>query len=234
MTTYLKQIQKDILHLFFPHVCEACGTELLGNERILCVSCWKDLPETKFHLQVNNPMEQKFFGRVAFEYGTAMYYFNKDSRIQEALHALKYRGITEVGEELGRRFGREIESCAWIKDIDVIIPVPLSVQKMKKRGYNQSEFIANGLAAVLNKEIDTLSLVRTKNTETQTRKTRAERLQNMQEAFEVVNPEALSNKHILLLDDVITTGATMESCAITLLALPGVKVSVASLAYAID
>jgi ComF family protein len=105
---------------------------------------------------------------------------------------------------------------------------------MKKRGYNQSEFIAKGLAAVLNKEIDTLSLVRTKNTETQTRKTRAERLQNMQEAFEVVNPEALSNKHILLLDDVITTGATMESCAITLLALPGVKVSVASLAYAID
>lgn len=234
MASYLKQIKDDILHLLFPHVCEACGLELLGNERILCVSCWKDLPETKFHLQVNNPMEQKFFGRIPFEYGTAMYYFNKDSRIQEALHALKYRGNTEVGEELGRRFGREIESCTWVKDIDIILPVPLSEQKLKKRGYNQSECIAKGLASMLGKEIDAFSLVRKKNTETQTHKSRSERLQNMQNAFEVANTEALSHKHILLIDDVITTGATMESCALTLLALPGVKVSVASLAYAID
>lgn len=234
MIRYIKQVQQDILHLFFPHVCEACGAELLGNERILCISCWKDLPETNFHLQVNNPMEQKFYGRIPFEYGTAMYYFNKDSRIQEALHALKYRGNTEVGEELGRRFARELESCTWIKDIDVIMPVPLSVQKKKKRGYNQSEFIAKGMVDVLQVDLDTQSLVRTKNTETQTHKTRAERLQNMQHAFEVVNPDAIKHKHILILDDVITTGATMESCALTLLALPGVKVSVASLAYAID
>lgn len=234
MIQYIKQVQQDILHLFFPHVCEACGAELLGNERILCVGCWKDLPETKFHLQVNNPMEQKFYGRIPFEYGTAMYYFNKDSRIQEALHALKYRGNTEVGEELGRRFARELEPCTWIKDVDVIMPVPLSVQKMKKRGYNQSEFIAKGMVDVLHIDLDTQSLVRTKNTETQTHKTRAERLQNMQHAFEVVNPDTIKHKHILILDDVITTGATMESCALTLLALPGVKVSVASLAYAID
>ena len=231
--TYLNQLQKDVLHLFYPNQCEACGQELVGNERLICVSCWKDLPETKFHLQINNPMEQKFWGRISIEYGASMYYFNKDARIQEILHALKYRKNTEIGEELGRRFAKEIEGCGWVKDIDMIIPVPLSAQKLRKRGYNQSEFIAKGMADVLNIEVNTTALVRYKNTETQTKKSRSERLQNMEGAFDIVDAHLLNQKHILILDDVVTTGATMESCALALLTLPGVKVSVAALAFAI-
>lgn len=232
--TSLLNLSKQLFHLFYPNVCEACGEELVGNENIICIACWKDLPETMFHLQVNNPLEQKFFGRIPLEYGSSMYYFNKDSRIQDVLHALKYRNNIDVGIELGRRFGRVIESCTWLKDIDVIIPIPLSNQKMKARGYNQSEYIALGLSEILNIPLNTTSVIRTKHTETQTRKSRAERLENMHSAFEIQNEKDLEGKHVLLVDDVITTGATLESCALRILKEKNTKISIVTLAFAIE
>lgn len=234
MLRVLKQWQHDIINLLYPNLCEACSNELVGDEQNICVSCWTKMPETKFHLSVNNPMEQKFWGRVEVEYGAAMYYFNKSALMQNVLHALKYRNNTDIGIELGRRFANELDGCGWLKDIDSIFPIPLAQAKLRKRGYNQSEYIAKGFASVTKLEVDTTILVRQKNTETQTKKSRIERLQNMEGAFVVNNKTAVEGKHILLFDDVVTTGATMEACALVLKEIPNVKVSIASLAFAID
>jgi len=223
-----------LIHLFYPNLCEACGDELLGNEELLCVACWQELPATHFHRQTGNPLEQKFWGRIKLEHASSMYYFNKDARIQHALHALKYRGVTALGHEMGRRFGRAIKDCDWVNEIDLLLPVPLSEKKRRQRGYNQSDYIAQGLSDVLQKPVDTRSFIRIRNTESQTHKTRVERLHNMESAFGVLNPRALQGRHIALVDDVMTTGATLESCALTLQRLAGVRISILTLAYAID
>jgi ComF family protein len=233
MTSLLPWATK-IANLFYPNICQACAKELVGNENSICVACWKDLPETKFHLQINNPLEQKFWGRIPIEYATSMYYFNKDARIQDILHALKYRKNTDIGLMLGRKFAEEIKMCTWIADIDCLIPIPLSKKKTQLRGYNQSEYIAKGMGEVLNLEVITTAVERIKHTETQTSKTRAERLDNMKAAFEVKEPSMLNQKHVLLIDDVITTGATLESCAEAILKQGNTKLSIATLAYAID
>jgi ComF family protein len=163
-----------------------------------------------------------------------MYYFNKDARIQDVLHALKYRKNTEIGLMLGRKFAEEIKMCTWIADIDCLIPIPLSQKKTQKRGYNQSEYIAKGMGEILNLGVITTAVERVKHTETQTSKTRSERLDNMKAAFEVKDPSLLNQKHVLLIDDVITTGATLESCAEAILKQGNTKLSIATLAYAID
>ena len=233
MTSLLPWATK-IANLFYPNICQACAKELVGNENSICVACWKDLPETKFHFQINNPLEQKFWGRLPVEYATSMYYFNKDARIQDVLHALKYRKNTEIGLMLGRKFAEEIKMCTWIADIDCLIPIPLSQKKTQKRGYNQSEYIAKGMGEILNLGVITTAVERVKHTETQTSKTRSERLDNMKAAFEVKDPSLLNQKHVLLIDDVITTGATLESCAEAILKQGNTKLSIATLAYAID
>lgn len=230
----LWQWTTPLVRLFYPHLCEACGEELVGNEHLLCISCWSKLPETKFHLQANNPVEQRFWGRFPLEYAGAMYYFHKDTRLQEALHALKYRGVTDLGVEMGRRFGREIEACSWVKDIDLLLPVPLSERKRRQRGFNQSDFIAKGLGDILHLPVDTQSLRRVKHTESQTHKSRIERLENMERAFSLKDPEALSGRHVCLVDDVITTGATLEACALALQQQGRVRISILALAYAIE
>ncbi len=225
---------KDILHLFYPALCEACEAELVGNEHLLCVSCWMMLPKTAFHLLRDNPVEQRFIGRVRIEHASSMYYFNKDTRVQSLLHALKYKNKSKIGIELGQRFGNEIRDCEWLKNVDMLIPIPLSKQKLKKRGYNQSERIAEGLSQSLHIPLDTQSVIRVKNTRSQTTMTVAERIENVNEAFAVADSASLRNKHVVLLDDVLTTGATLESCAREILKVPGVKVSLLTLACAIE
>ncbi|MBK8144681.1 MAG: ComF family protein [Bacteroidetes bacterium] len=232
--TFLRECFTPIYHLFFPNNCQGCGQELLSNEKTICAACLSFMPKTKFHLMIHNPVEQTFFGRCSIEYATSMYYFNKDTCLQTLLHALKYQQKPEVGFLLGNLFAREIEDVGWLKDIDVIMPIPLSAKKCKARGYNQSECISHSLSAHLNIVHDTTSLIRTKHTESQTSKTRAERLSNMSNAFSVKNADAIAGKHILLVDDVITTGATLEECTHTILRVPNTKVSIATLAYAIE
>lgn len=234
MTNLLSHLLQDVYHLFYPNLCLACEESLVANEYLVCIDCWSQLPETLFHLQINNPMEQKLWGRVHFEYATSMYYFNKDSRIQHLLHALKYKGQKEVGIMLGKRFAKAIEKCVWIDDIDILIPLPLSKKKKAQRGYNQSTQIALGMEKVLAKPVVTYAIERVKNTATQTKMTRSERVQNVEGAFCVVDGQLLAGKHVLLIDDVITTGATLEACANTILKESSAKVSIATLAYAIE
>lgn len=229
----LAELTKDVVNLIYPNTCQGCGTELVGNENLICVACWKIMPKTNFHLHKNNPAEQKFWGRVKIEHASAMFYFNKDTRIQSVLHALKYQNKKEIGFELGQRYGKELTQSEWINETDVLLPIPLSKQKLKFRGYNQSEWICKGIGTILNIPVNTHSIIRSKNTRSQTTMSITDRIQNVKNAFTVHDSNDLNNKHIVLLDDVLTTGATLESCAREILKIGNTKVSVLTIAYAI-
>ncbi len=230
---FLSQISHDIFNLVYPNICQACGDELVGNENMICITCWQTMPRTNFHLQQTNPVKEKLLERVPISNAISMYYFNKDTRIQNCLHAIKYGEKKEIGIELGKRYGNELTSSEWMNEIDVLIPIPLSKQKLKSRGYNQSEVIALGLNSELNIPLDIQSIIRRKNTQSQTTMTIAERLENVKDAFEIKNPSHIEGKHVLLIDDVFTTGATLSSCANEIFKVPNTKVSILTLAYAI-
>ena len=225
---------RDVLGLIYPMLCLGCKTELLGNENMLCVNCRTSLPVTRFHLMIDNPVEQRFAGRVSIEHATSVYYFSKESNIQEMLHALKYRNKIELGQELGSMMAQELSDCEWLSSVDVMVPVPLSRQKQHKRGYNQSELLATGIKEITQIPINTSALIRQKNTRSQTTMHVTERLDNVKDAFKLIQPEAFRNKHALLIDDVLTTGATLESCAYALNAIEGIKLSFLTLVYALD
>lgn len=223
---------RDLINLIFPATCAACGNVLLNNERIICLSCNYNLPRTNYHLEPDNPVELIFWGRVRIEYATAFYFFNKGSKFRHLIHELKYNGRKDIGIELGKIFGYEIMASDGFRTTDLIIPVPLHLKRLKKRGFNQSECIARGISEAMNKPMDTYSLIRTVYSSTQTRKTRYDRWLNVEGIFRITDPTALSGKHILLVDDVVTTGATLESCATEILKVEGTKVSVVVLAMA--
>jgi ComF family protein len=204
------------------------------HEKIICLSCWETLPKTNFHLREKNPVAQKFWGKINIQHATSFYYFNKEGRLQQILHALKYRKQFDVGILLGQKMGVDLLYADWIKNIDLIIPIPLSKEKMRTRGYNQSESIALGLSAVLNIPVQINPVLRVKNTASQTNKNIAERMENVKDAFAVQDAEKLKNKHVLLIDDVLTTGATLEACARELLTIENCKISIATIAYAMD
>lgn len=196
------------------------------------MKCLHDIPRTRFHLSSENKVEQLFWGRVNIEKATSYFFFRKGSRYQKLIHFLKYKGLKEIGFEIGKHFGFEMAESGYFSDVDMIIPVPLHPKKLKKRGYNQSEWIAKGFAFGLNRPVNTDILHRIVFTSTQTRKTRFERWKNVEGIFEVTEPDKFYNKHILLVDDVITTGSTLEACAFSMQKIPGIKISVASLGYA--
>lgn len=178
-------------------------------------------------------MAQLFWGRCLIEKAAAFSFYNKGSRIRNLIHNLKYKGIREVGYELGRIYGLSLKSSGFINDIDLIIPVPLHPSKIRIRGFNQSDTISEGLADVTGLAIDTNTLIRTTGSATQTRRSRYERWTNVEGIFSVTDPEIIRGRHILLVDDVITTGSTIESCANELLKVEGVKVSVVAIAFAV-
>lgn len=225
------EILEDFVGLFFPKVCPACGFNLFRNEKCICTRCLYHLPKTNFEKIKDNPVAMIFWGRVQIELATSFFYFNKGSKFRKLVHKLKYKGATDIGFELGCQFGLRLAESDF-NTIDVIIPVPLHPEKFKKRGYNQSEYIASGIAHVLKKELNTSALVRTLSSSTQTRKTRFERWQNVENIFEVQKPNELINKHVLIVDDVITTGSTLEACAIAIKKINNTKVSIATLATA--
>ncbi len=222
----------NLLDFLFPTLCIACGNRLVTQERFLCIDCWSDLPVTDFHLNKENKVAKLFWGRVGIENATAFFAFNKGSKYQHLVHFIKYKGMKELGFEVGRRFGFTLLQSPEFKNIDVIIPVPLHPKKQKIRGYNQSEWIAKGIAETLNKTLIVNNLIRNLHTSTQTRKNRYERWENVENIFEVIDKQQLAGKHVLLIDDVVTTGSTLESCAFQLLQAENVKVSIATLAFA--
>lgn len=226
----LKHYWQGLVGLFYPRLCAACGNVLYLNEEVLCLKCYAGMPRTGFHTDAENEVARLFWGRIPVIQATAFIVFNKDSHYSNILHELKYKGQQQIGIEMGRLFGLELRGSPFAK-VDLIHPVPLHPCKLQKRGYNQSELIAKGLSAVLKVPVMTGLVIRTLGTGTQTRKSRYERWENVRDTFQVACPELLLNKHVLLVDDVITTGATIEACAEPLLSVSGVSVSIASLAF---
>jgi ComF family protein len=230
MKTIIKYIA-DFFGLFFPELCVVCNRHLIVQEKLICTKCLYELPKTNFHNELENPVAELFWGRAKIEFATAYFYFNKGSQYQGMMHQFKYHGKKEIGFVLGKTFGLQLKESPF-KDIDIIIPVPLHPKKQKKRGYNQSDWIAMGLAHSLTKVADIENLIRSVATTTQTRKSRFERWQNVENIFILKDPSKIEGKHILLVDDVVTTGSTLEACANVILEIKNTKVSIAALAVA--
>lgn len=228
----LIQYFEDFWFLFFPHTCEACGAALSKNENPVCFTCLYELPRTDFCAFVDNPVTNLFVGRLRIERGTALFTFHKGSRFRKLLHGLKYKNKPEIGVLLGKELGAEMMKSKNFADIDFIIPVPLHPNRQKQRGYNQSEMIGEGISKVTKIPQLVENLVRAKETTTQTKMTKEERWNNVSGKFIVANPQQLEAKHVLLVDDVVTTGSTMEACGEELLKVKGLKLSIAVLAQA--
>ncbi|MCX2494134.1 phosphoribosyltransferase family protein [Pedobacter sp. PF22-3] len=228
----VKQWCNDLIGLLFPNLCNACGVALYQSEHLICTKCLYDLPFTDYHQYAENRVAKQLWGRLPLHAAMAMLYFRKGAKVQNLIHNLKYNGRTDVGVLLGNMLGERLKSANLYQDIDLVIPVPLHRKKYKTRGYNQSTFIAEGIAAQLEIGISEDHLIRNTSTESQTKKSRYNRYENMKDVFQVNYPEDIIGKHILLVDDVITTGATLEACAITLLDIGAAKVSIAAIAFA--
>lgn len=223
---------KNLLNIFFPKVCYGCSQFLTDNEAYLCTKCRNDLPVTNYHFSNDDSVEKVFYGRVKIENATALLRFEKKSIVQQLLHNLKYRGYDDIGVFLGKWFGHELASLDTYRSVDIVIPVPLHKKKQRKRGYNQVAKFGVEIASALNAQYIDNVLVKTTNTKTQVFKKRMARWTNDNEVFTIKNHELIQGKHILLVDDIITTGATIEACVNVLNKAQNVKISVASMAIA--
>jgi ComF family protein len=231
--SFFSELNRGLVHLFYPRLCEGCGKALSGGEKVLCLGCAEELPETGYHNIPDNETALRFAGRVPFMNATSLASFTDDGLLQLLLHGLKYKGKKEIGYYLGARLGLSLKNTDWAGAIDTIVPVPLHRRKEAKRGYNQSMLIAEGIGDMLNIPVSGKLLLRVRDTESQTRKTRTERVNNMADAFTIPKHISLSGKHILLIDDVLTTGATLEACALALLKQEGVRVSIGTIGIAV-
>lgn len=234
MINFITDYIKGLGQLFFPHVCASCQRNMAKNEEIICTVCEWKLPYTKFHQIEENTIEKRFWGRVPIERASSFLFFEKGSNTQKLISLLKYQNRQDVGTKLGKLYAQQLlNDNATILNIDAIVPIPLHIEKQKKRGYNQSDSIAFAMGEVLKVPVLTHSVVRIKNNITQTGKSRKDRWDNVEKIFEVKQPEKLKGKHILLIDDVVTTGATIEACAAEILEIPNTKVSIVTLACAL-
>jgi len=221
-----------LLNFFYPRTCISCGKVIFPNEQFLCLHCLHNLPETCYHTFEESPLSKLFLGRVRVENVAAFLFYKKGNQVQKILHYLKYNEGKAIGSFLGEMYGTQLVKDKKWKTIDIIIPIPLHKKKEKKRGYNQSEWIAKGLSTGMQIPYNTDILIRSEFTETQTKKSRFHRWENVKEVFQLTNPEALKNKHILLCDDVLTTGATLEAAIQKLAVVPSIQISVVTLATA--
>jgi len=228
----LKSVFSDFFALFYPEVCLACNRVLLKHEEIICNFCDIELPKTLFHTMKENPLEKIFWGRVKLESVAARYYFRKKSKIQRLMHRLKYKGAKEIGIIIGEKYGHELLENPIFRSVNVIVPIPLHPDKERIRGYNQSEMFGIGLSQSMNIPQDTKHFLKATSTESQTKKNRYNRWENVKEIFTIVDEDFFRGKHILLIDDIITTGATIEAAAQMLLKIEGVRVSVVGIAAA--
>lgn len=227
----LKEIKESVLHLLFPHVCTGCGNDILDKESVLCMRCIDAMPETNFELHPDNPVEKMYWGRLQLTHGTAQFYFTKESLMQHLMHQFKYKNNRDLGLQLGRIMGEQIKKSDRI-NADALIPLPLFPIKEKRRGYNQATLLCRGMAAAMNIPVLDNAIIRPQHTESQTKKGRIERWKNMEGKFVLNNPESIKNKHVLLVDDIVTTGATLEACGNELLKGENVTLSIATLCVA--
>jgi ComF family protein len=218
-----------LFHLFYPHNCIGCGSDVIDKENFLCLECVNDLPHTNFAMHANNPLEKKFWGRISLTSAMSEFYFSKETIVQNMIYELKYRGNKKAGFYFGNLMGKSLLNSNRF-DVDILIPLPLFERKERMRGYNQSEILCNGISEIINKPVIRNNVIRKVFTETQTKKHRIERWKNVKDIFFVTDPKSLEGKHILLVDDVITTGATLDACGSEILKIKNVKLSVAALA----
>jgi ComF family protein len=220
----------DFGTLFFPKYCSSCNRNLMHYEKAVCMHCLAHLPRLQMHDERDNAVDKLFWGRIELEAATAFLSMPRNGISHRLIHRLKYHGDQEVGERLGALFAHELLESKRMNGIDVILPVPLHPKKLHVRGYNQCDCIARGMAEILGVEVSLNNLTRTHFTASQTRRGRISRWSNVKDVFWVREPEKLTGKRILLIDDVITTGATIEACAVPLRKIQGVQLSVAALA----
>jgi len=228
----LFEIVKDFTSLFFPEFCLGCSENLLSGEDIICTKCLLHLPRTDYLTYQENPIYERFIGRLPIKFASAFLRFRKAGIVQHLLHQLKYNNHPEVGLKLGMLFGEELNKYFTEMPFDLIIPVPLFSSRQRNRGYNQSSKFAEGISNATNVPFDESCCMRTYNTTTQTRKTKSERWQNVNQAFLVTNENKIINKHVLLVDDVMTTGATLEACGTELIKRGCASLSIACIAEA--
>jgi len=228
----IKNIFSAAVHLFYPHLCIGCGSDLLPAHELLCFQCIHELPHSGYESMPGNPVEKIFYGRTHLDAGHAGFYFAKGGLIQQLIHELKYKGNKEAGLYLSRLMGERMLYSGRFRGIAFIVPLPLAPEKEYRRGFNQAGLICNGLSEAMNIPVLRKNIIRIRNTETQTKKHRAERWENVSGSFFVNDPDLLRGKHILLVDDVITTGATLEACAAAICAAADIRISIAALAVA--
>ena len=222
----MKNIFHSVLNLFFPDLCVVCNDRLTEGEQHICTDCLILLPRTNFHLQPDNRLEQFFAGRIPFQHIAAYAYFVKGGSIQSVIHELKYKRNPQIGHYIGQLCGENLRGSSFIADIDILVPVPLHPKREKERGYNQSLEICKGISEVTGIPIDSNTLIRKVNNKSQTKNSRFDRWKNVEDIFSITDSTAFQNKHILLVDDVITTGSTLESCAKEILKCDGARISI--------
>jgi len=228
---FFQSICQAMMQLAFPHVCEGCGTDVLDADHHLCLRCLDALPGTNYHMYPNNPIEKIFWGRLPLVSASAQYYFTKQSLIQHLMHELKYKGNRDLGRYLGRLMVQALASSNRFQSIDMVVPLPLHASKEKKRGYNQAAILCEGLTETWKRPVQKDLVYRLKATESQTKKNRLERWQNVEHLFALRDQAAVRGHHVLLVDDVITTGATLEACGRALLSEESCRLSIATLCF---
>ena len=224
------KIVKHLFNLFYPSTCICCEQNLLDQEKIICIECRADLPFAENGDFISNPLTFIFEGRVLIEKGASFLYYHPSGKVKKLIHELKYKNNQEVGKFLGKWFGERLLKSTKFKDIDFILPVPLHIKKQQKRGYNQLTKFGDSLSTVLHTKYLENVLIRSSTSKTQTFKNRVERFKNLMTNFSITDTTFLKNKHVLLIDDVVTTGATLEACCKELLKTENIKISIATIA----
>lgn len=217
---------KHLINLFFPKSCAACASFLLLEELVICTGCRHKLPLTNHHLMEENEVVKKFYGRIPLEFGASLFYFHKKGMVQEMIHKLKYKGQEDIGEMIGLWFAEELKTVTLLKTADFIIPVPLHKKRLRERGYNQVAKFGQALSERLDIPYHDGVLVRKVYAKTQSKKNLLDRIDSVKETFDVVFDENFHGKHFVIVDDVITTGSTLELCCRALLKIPNAKVSI--------
>jgi ComF family protein len=225
-------IFSDFISLLFPRYCFSCKEQLYAGEECICLICKHSLPKTNYHSEAQNPVMIKLYGKAPIAFASSYLRFVKSGKTQRLLHQLKYHNQPEIGKVLGNWYGKDLDDTIQKHKIELIVPVPLHKKKLKRRGYNQSDGFAIGISEALNVEVNCTALKRVKESETQTKKSKLERWENVEDVFLVQNVDVIINKHIMVVDDVITTGSTLASCAIELLSKGAASVSIVTIAVA--
>lgn len=221
-----------ILNTFFPSTCVGCGEVLVGNENQLCVSCLSQLPATHFSATPDNEAERMLIGKIPFVAVSAMLQFQHGNKTQRIIHSMKFHGNSDLCLLMGRQMGLELLASGRFDDIDLLVPVPLHWWRRLRRGYNQSELLCRGIAQVMHREVNTRALRRHRYTQQQSLQASSDREKNVQGAFSLRRPDDLAGRHILLVDDVLTTGATISSCCDALKNVNNLKISIATFSIA--